>query len=29
VLVVDYIGLMTGLDAKANRNAQLGEISRG
>lgn len=29
VLVVDYIGLMTGLDPKANRNAQLGEISRG
>jgi replicative DNA helicase len=29
VLVVDYIGLMTGLDQKANRNAQLGEISRG
>ena len=29
VLVVDYIGLMTGLDSKANRNAQLGEISRG
>lgn len=29
VLVVDYIGLMAGLDAKANRNAQLGEISRG
>lgn len=29
VLVVDYIGLMSGLDAKANRNAQLGEISRG
>ena len=29
VLVVDYIGLMSGLDQKANRNAQLGEISRG
>jgi replicative DNA helicase len=29
VLIVDYIGLMTGLDQKANRNAQLGEISRG
>jgi replicative DNA helicase len=29
VLVVDYIGLMSGLDAKANRNAQLGEVSRG
>ena len=29
VLVVDYIGLMAGLDQKANRNAQLGEISRG
>lgn len=29
VLVVDYIGLMTGLDAKANRNTQLEEISRG
>jgi replicative DNA helicase len=29
VLVVDYIGLMSGLDGKANRNAQLGEISRG
>lgn len=29
VLVVDYIGLMVGMDAKANRNAQLGEISRG
>jgi replicative DNA helicase len=29
VLIVDYIGLMTGLDPKANRNAQLGEISRG
>jgi replicative DNA helicase len=29
VLVVDYIGLMNGLDPKANRNAQLGEISRG
>jgi replicative DNA helicase len=29
VLVVDYIGLMTGLDPKANRNTQLGEISRG
>jgi replicative DNA helicase len=29
VLVVDYIGLMTGLDQKANRNTQLGEVSRG
>lgn len=29
VLVVDYIGLMTGLDARANRNTQLEEISRG
>lgn len=29
VLVVDYIGLMSGLDPKANRNTQLGEISRG
>lgn len=29
VLVVDYIGLMSGLDAKANRNTQLEEISRG
>jgi replicative DNA helicase len=29
VLVVDYIGLMTGLDPRANRNTQLGEISRG
>ncbi|HVR48521.1 MAG TPA: replicative DNA helicase [Pseudorhodoferax sp.] len=29
VLVVDYIGLMAGLDAKANRNTQLEEISRG
>jgi replicative DNA helicase len=29
VLVVDYIGLMTGLNPKDNRNAQLGEISRG
>jgi len=29
VLIVDYIGLMVGLDPKANRNAQLGEISRG
>lgn len=29
VLVVDYIGLMTGLDQKANRNSQLGEVSRG
>lgn len=29
VLIVDYIGLMSGLDAKANRNTQLGEISRG
>jgi replicative DNA helicase len=29
VLIVDYIGLMAGMDPKANRNAQLGEISRG
>ena len=29
VLIVDYIGLMSGLDAKANRNTQLEEISRG
>lgn len=29
VLLVDYIGLMTGLDQKQNRNTQLGEISRG
>jgi len=29
VLVIDYIGLMTGLDPRATRNAQLGEISRG
>jgi replicative DNA helicase len=29
VLVVDYIGLMQGLDSKANRNTQLEEISRG
>jgi replicative DNA helicase len=29
VLIIDYIGLMSGLDAKANRNTQLGEISRG
>lgn len=29
VLVVDYIGLMAGLDPKANRNTQLEEISRG
>ena len=29
VLVVDYIGLMSGLDQKANRNTQLEEISRG
>jgi replicative DNA helicase len=29
VLVVDYIGLMSGLDPKANRNTQLEEISRG
>jgi replicative DNA helicase len=29
VLVIDYIGLMSGLDPKANRNAQLGEVSRG
>jgi len=29
VLVIDYIGLMSGLDQKANRNTQLEEISRG
>ena len=29
VLVVDYISLMQGMDAKANRNTQLEEISRG
>lgn len=29
VLIVDYIGLMAGLDQKANRNTQLEEISRG
>lgn len=29
VLVVDYIGLMSGLDSKSNRNTQLEEISRG
>jgi replicative DNA helicase len=29
VLVVDYISLMQGLDAKANRNTQLEEVSRG
>ena len=29
MLVVDYIGLMSGLDARANRNTQLEEISRG
>lgn len=29
VLIVDYIGLMAGLDPKANRNTQLEEISRG
>lgn len=29
VLVVDYIGLMAGMDQKANRNTQLEEISRG
>jgi replicative DNA helicase len=29
VLIVDYIGLMAGLDAKANRNTQIEEISRG
>lgn len=29
VLIVDYIGLMSGLDARANRNTQLEEISRG
>ena len=27
--MVDYIGLMSGMDAKANRNTQLEEISRG
>lgn len=29
VLIVDYIGLMSGLDQKATRNTQLEEISRG
>ncbi len=29
VLIVDYIGLMSGLNPKDNRNAQLGEVSRG
>lgn len=29
VLVVDYIGLMAGLDPKQNRNTQLEEVSRG
>ena len=29
VLIVDYIGLMSGLDPKANRNTQLEEVSRG
>jgi len=29
ILVIDYIGLMSGMDAKANRNTQLEEISRG
>jgi replicative DNA helicase len=29
VLIVDYIGLMTGLDQKQNRNTQLEEVSRG
>lgn len=29
VLIVDYIGLMSGLDSKANRNTQIEEISRG
>jgi replicative DNA helicase len=29
VLIVDYIGLMSGLNQKDNRNTQLGEISRG
>lgn len=29
VLIVDYIGLMSGLNPKDNRNTQLGEISRG
>jgi replicative DNA helicase len=29
VLIVDYIGLMPGLDSKLTRNYQLGEISRG
>lgn len=29
VLVVDYIGLMTGLDSSANRNTQLEEVARG
>lgn len=29
VLVLDYLGLMAGLDSKANRNAQLEQITRG
>lgn len=29
VLMIDYIGLMEGTDKKANRSAQLGEVSRG
>ena len=29
VLIVDYIGLMAGLDPRANRNTQIEEISRG
>lgn len=29
VLIIDYIGLMEGTDRKANRAAQLGEVSRG
>lgn len=29
LLVIDYIGLMEGTDRKANRSAQLGEVSRG
>lgn len=29
VLIIDYIGLMEGIDRKANRATQLGEVSRG
>jgi replicative DNA helicase len=29
VLIIDYIGLMAGLDQKQNRNTQLEEVSRG